>query len=351
MALCRTWNGTIIFYLILTTVLFIVVMNLCQLNTSNKQTSNLVLLNDNLNSDCMFCDKSIAIIGLVHNSASTIQHLLNELDILSCFFLNTVYLFYESNSNDDTLTILQKWQKQDSKSCNNSLLINQKITKMILDVLPLDINQDNISLDRTERYAKYRNYLLDELKAFSKKSDYSLDYVLMIDCDIISFDPIITLNQLYHAINGLGYSVMCNHGIFGDQGWYYDVFATILDNGNWTRFDYFYQRKKLDDIINANNFTNVMSCFNGIAIYKFNALKQTQCKYIESEMELSMKYPYFIDKYLTKFRQIKKDDNAMICEHIGFNYCLLQNGYKIAISRDAFVYYNKESLGYSPQYL
>ena len=172
----------------------------------------------------------------------------------------------------------------------------------------------------------------------------------MIDMDIISFDPIITLNQMDYLMNNMGYDIMCNHGIFGKQGWYYDVFATIFMDQSWTRFDFWdwpFQRAKLDEIINSNNFTQVMSCFNGITIYKFQAIQQSNCKYLESEKELSIKYPQFIDKYLIPFREIKENDNAMICEHIPFHYCLGENGSKIVISRDALVYYTVDSLNFT----
>ena len=330
---------------IITVIIFVI--NILQSSDLTIFESSKVIKNEN--KTCVFCEKSIAIIGLVHNSESTIHHLLHQLQILSCPFKHVVYIFYESNSDDNTSMILQNWQQNELSSCypsNNA----PKITKIILDLLPSDITQQNTNLDRTERYAKYRNYLLRELKRYSLSISYSLDYVLMIDMDIISFLPMVTLAQMDYLLNTLEYSVMCNHGIFGDKGWYYDVFATIFIDGNWTRFDYFQwpeQRTKLDEIINADNFTEVMSCFNGIAIYKYQAIEHSDCRYIESEKELSMRYPLFIDKYLIKFKKIKENDRAMICEHIPFHHCLRESGHKIVLSRDALVFYNIESLNYT----
>ena len=285
--------------------------------------------------NCTFCSKSIAIIGLVHDSESTLPHLLDTLHGLCCFFKHSVFIIYESNSVDKTPSILQKWSENKTK-CNNFYSLS--ITKIILDVLQSDTDASNVNLDRTERYAIYRNYLLQKVRK------YSVDYLMMIDFDIISFDALNTLRQVQIGMNELEYSVLCNRGIFGYDAFYYDVFATILNNGSWTRFDYFEQRAELNAIINEHAFVDVISCFNGIAFYKFEAVIETNCSYIQSEKQLSLVYPELIAKYLIKFREIKHNNKAFLCEHIAFNYCLKERGHRIAVSRDALTYYNKESL-------
>merc|ERR1711971_67568 len=125
---------------------------------------------------------------------------------------------------------------------------------------------------------------------------------------------------------------------------YYDVFATVLSDGEWTRTRYFEDRAQLNDIFNARPFTSVRSCFNGMTMYRFDAIAESGCSYIEAENELRQRYPHLADQYLSVFRDIKHNDKAMICEHIAFHQCLLDHHFKIAVSREAKVYYNRESL-------
>eukprot|EP01084_Bolivina_argentea_P045670 84069_1 len=89
--------------------LSISIINLLQFNTQTVASSNLLFPSEKIN-PFRFQDKSIAIIGLAYNSELTISHLLDELHILSCSFKHVVYIFYESNSMDNTPLILKQWQ-------------------------------------------------------------------------------------------------------------------------------------------------------------------------------------------------------------------------------------------------
>ena len=56
-----------------------------------------------------FMNKSIIISGMIKNGELTIKPILNQLDEISCIFKNTLFLIYESNSEDNTKFILNQW--------------------------------------------------------------------------------------------------------------------------------------------------------------------------------------------------------------------------------------------------
>ena len=290
-------------------------------------------------------EQSIAIVGLIRDGEQTLPHLLDQLQSFSCSFRSATFIFYESNSKDQTPLILADWQRQPNV-CNDDN--HTEISKIVLETLPFDMDGNHAltAFDRVERYAKYRNYLLRELREYSRSNPP--DFMMMVDLDIVAFDVMVTLQEMNHALNDRGYSVMCGHGIHGSAAFYYDVFATVLSSGLWTRFSHFQipvERRHLDHLVAAKRVLEVQSCFNGLAIYKYAVLREAECKYVESESELRSDYPQFVDSYLVPFRQIK-GQNAMICEHIPFHFCLSQHNenVKIAVSRDSLVYYNEESL-------
>ena len=64
-----------------------------------------------------FINDSILIIGMTNNAEKKITSLLTQIDQISCLFNNTVYLFYESNSKDNTLKKLKSWSNKEYNLC------------------------------------------------------------------------------------------------------------------------------------------------------------------------------------------------------------------------------------------
>ena len=58
-----------------------------------------------------FMNKTIIIIGMVRDSEKDVIATLQQLDEISCLFNKIVFIFYESNSKDNTPHILKDWSE------------------------------------------------------------------------------------------------------------------------------------------------------------------------------------------------------------------------------------------------
>ena len=106
-------------------------------------------------------------------------------------------------------------------------------------------------------------------------------------------------------------------------------------------------------IIQTNRFTQVRSCFGGLSIYKFPAIKYAECRYhTRAELKDNAK----ITHEWFKKQNPKWED---LCEHIAFNDCLytkFNENLTLIISRESYLYYgfvqyqkwDDEPLLYSP---
>lgn len=67
-----------------------------------------------------FMKKSMVVIGMVRDSEKDIIATLQQLDEISCLFDQIVYIFYESNSKDNTPYVLEDWNVMylDGKHCD-----------------------------------------------------------------------------------------------------------------------------------------------------------------------------------------------------------------------------------------
>merc|ERR1719203_956726 len=56
-----------------------------------------------------FTEKTMVVIGMVRDSEKDIIATLQQLDEISCIFDQIVFIFYESNSKDNTPYVLEDW--------------------------------------------------------------------------------------------------------------------------------------------------------------------------------------------------------------------------------------------------
>lgn len=68
-----------------------------------------------------FMDKTMVVIGMVRDSEKDIIATLQQLDEISCIFDKIVFIFYESNSKDNTPYVLEDWNVMylDGKHCDH----------------------------------------------------------------------------------------------------------------------------------------------------------------------------------------------------------------------------------------
>ena len=68
-----------------------------------------------------FMHKTMVVIGMVRDSEKDIIATLQQLDEVSCLFETIVFIFYESNSKDNTPFVLEDWSSMylDGSHCDN----------------------------------------------------------------------------------------------------------------------------------------------------------------------------------------------------------------------------------------
>ena len=274
-----------------------------------------------------YFDKSVIFMGMINNAESTLPHILGQLNELTCLFRNTYFLFFESNSIDNTTKILNNWYNNATLNSNNYEFISfcdniidrnlfpthraNKVYKYIIygdDIVRRELNleirkRSNSTyihkLSRVEKFVPYRNMMLDQLINITTNinNDIIFDYVFMIDIDVFEIDFVTFLSELIVCDT----DIMCINGVdqYND---YRDSFATVEMSHNWihrpfifNKTDSYYDkarnilRKKMPR--KNQRFEQVRSCFNGLASYKIkiNELIKSKCKYYSNDDILLLK--------------------------------------------------------------
>ena len=363
-----------------------------------------------------FMDKSIIISGMVHNAGDHIEPLLKSLNEIYCIFNNTIFLIFESNSNDQTPKILKQWslnidinfcddykfnkhRKKNSKFrrykhedynmenietqikdhkpsfvekltiFNDSIVINDLIK--LQKILQKPINGSTVNLNRIERYTVYRNMILNQIGLITDKyiNIFKFDYLMLIDLDLFALDSRMIFNELYFSKT----NIMCANGVVWMFDLMYDIFAAVMNDGQWMHqfaFDDQLKHSQKNVLMKRDKnkfklstfpkkrFEEMRSCFGGITIYKnVGKLLSTRCKYqlipstIRKIKELSddnngyiMKDP---NEELQRFADLYEswmNTDDRICEHLSFHYCLREYGYNISIATKARAYYSKKQV-------
>lgn len=237
-----------------------------------------------------FTDKlpyNVVIVGCARNIDKYLDNTKNKLLMLKSLFAQTRIIFYENDSTDETLNILQKWKEE-----NFIELITEK----------------DVKGTRTERIAHGRNILYNE----AMKNDFDLYIVIDLD-DVIndlSEDGIKSCFEMKEDWGMLGAN---------QKDKYYDLWA-LRTYDNWMPFDCyadcfktesdeeFCVNSRFRNIPQNSDPINVKSCFGGVGIYKK--------KYIHN----------------CSYGSGLNSNNLPMCEHVSFNEGVLNNGGKIYIN-------------------
>ena len=276
-----------------------------------------------------YFDKSVIFMGMINNAESTLPHILGQLNELTCLFQNTYFLFFESNSIDNTTQILNNWYYNNTLNSNNYEFLSfcdniidrnfypqqnvNKVYKYIIygdDIVRRELNleikkRSNSTyihkLSRVEKFVPYRNMMLEQLINITTNANMHnniiFDYIFMIDIDVFEIDFVTFLSELTECDT----DIMCINGVdqYND---YRDSFATVEMSHNWihrpfifNKTDSYYDkarnilRKKMPR--KNQRFERVRSCFNGLASYniKINNLIKSKCKYYSNDDILLLK--------------------------------------------------------------
>jgi len=223
----------------------------------------------------------------------TFPRLQKELDI-------AYMIFFENDSNDDSFDVLQRWQTNSS-----------------LPPIHLERQFNMSGYKKEDRLAEARMILWELVRNVEKTKAVSFDYVFMMDMDEVNLhlshvNECSTLPQ--------NWMVCCANSYY----LYYDQFAARTYD-DWIPGDFWLKkdnpRENFKKRGNSYQWRHIdayeepirmKSCFNGAALYKWNAMKQAN---------LSTYYGSFME-------QVQEADNTTlkkrtrICEHVPFHRSL-----------------------------
>lgn len=242
---------------------------------------------------------NILVAGLARNCGKTIAKDVNRISVALTKFKSVEWLIIESDSNDNTISVLDILSK-------NTPFFRYISLGKLREKIP----------SRTERIAYCRNKYLDELK---KNSRYeNIDFVLIADLDGIN-----------SHVNEASISSCWEHNNWdvctaNQTGPYYDVWAlrhpAWSPNDCWEQYEFLIKHKvsrskALNNAVYSRMifiernapWIEVESAFGGLAIYKKMTLVTSQ--YIGV-----------------------RNDGKEICEHVELHRQINEKGYKIFIN-------------------
>jgi len=235
---------------------------------------------------------NLVILGCVKDAAKDLPRLRIVIDHVLQDFQLVKMIFFENDSNDETVDILQSW--------------NDERNGVVVQV----VSEANVDVERTERLAHARNRLWQELQKDASISSDGVDFVLMMDMDEVNFH-LAHVNQCIAPTRDNGGSALPDDWTVCCANQYtmhYDLLALrTLDD--WV----------VDDVLHAypppNGKANIAqllrhipasadpiptkSCFGGAALYKYPKIKHLPLGTMYSGSHPSSTYP--------------------ICEHVNFH--------------------------------
>lgn len=255
---------------------------------------------------------TLVITGLVKDAQEHLASLKATIHRVAQDFDLKGLVFYENDSTDDTVSILNSWK---DKSWSTGAVVEIKL-----------ISERNVRiLDRTNRLAYGRNILLSQLitpwRGFRMET---VDYVLMMDMDEVNYH----LSGVSTCLNGdlpTNFGACCTN----QHTIYYDLWALRTPWQKWVNHDIW--RFPMSTRIISRLYRHipasaapipVTSCFGGAALYNATYLTQAlsaQPLILDGTSTLS-KALYNGTQYDSKYQK-----KFPVCEHVPFHNALMQH--------------------------
>jgi glycosyltransferase involved in cell wall biosynthesis len=257
----------------------------------------------------------VAICALVRDCKIQLERNISTINKLKNCFSKSHVVIVENDSKDGTKELLNRWAKED----DDVHAISEDIgVKTIPDVKEGQEVYPWYSTHRIKLMASYRNKYL----AFIEKKAWALDYVMVIDLDLeyISIDGV--ANSFGQDIK---WDAITSNGIkhFREGSKYYDTYAfrELGDTAHQTRESIYTYQNLLTGLEAGMIMIRVVSGFNGLAIYRAEAIKGL------------------------RYRAEENNDPQVesLSEHVLFHQDMAKNGHGfIYINPSQVVYYNQK---------
>jgi hypothetical protein len=253
------------------------------------------------------------ICGTVRECGKYLKDVFSNMEQVGNLFDEYVIILYYDDSKDNTLKLMEEYSR-----------INLKFT--------YHVNNDPLSIYRTHRIAKGRNYCLQQIR--EKYSNY--EYFVVMDCDDRGSHKMKIELLKYYIKNRIREWDSLS---FNFPTEYYDTWA--LSIGPFVASCHHFENSGLgvtylNNIIKRINKTQLIPCysaFNGFAIYKTN--KFINCEY-DGRFNLNYIPKNLLLQNIRFAGKIKLEitrDRIQDCEHRSFHFQAIQRNHaKIRIS-------------------
>jgi hypothetical protein len=306
---------------------------------------------------------NVLICGVVKNAATQLQSNIDSAIELGKRCDKYKIVIYENNSTDNTKTIL------------NTYSSNPHV-RILSEDIPSDVIKKKSKIwaytkvtgsdhpCRIEQISNARNKLVDE---FQKDLYTNFNYVVMIDFDSKMFiiDGILdSLRLVKENPKRIIYANSVN---------YYDYYALRSSHTEHSLFgpellgEHFWQLMSTPPLQIAPTSTSlvpVYSAFNGIGVYSKDVfishfydslptltVTETYKMIAKKHPEAYAKYKSILQNSCPKFTGGERDeffywknnsgyDKPVICEHVAFNFALIEEGYEIFINPCMLYWWN-----------
>ena len=305
-------------------------------------------------------NENVIICGIIKDCGKTLLSNMEKVIETSDLFKKCKIVIYENNSKDNTKELLK-------------LIQLNPLFRIISEDIPQDIIRKNSRIwaytkitgsdhpCRIEQISNARNKVLDEIN----KTEYNeYTYVMWIDLDSQGWD----INGIYDSFKKKNmWDVIYANGL-NQHNEFYDKYA-FRDNsklfGPEITGEYFWQNLPLIKFDRNSKLVPVFSSFGGIGIFKKEIFKKykydcivnddmkkfyknifnTNNDFINHCNSINKNLLNIVSNEDSKFTGGEKDelldifwkansgyDKPVICEHVCFNFSLINNGYKLFIN-------------------
>ena len=264
-------------------------------------------------------NSAVAICALVRDCETALKNNIPFINELAAKFKDSKIVVIENDSVDRTKEILQNWAIDSSNVHIHSE--DYGTTTIQKDHQGQAEKTKYFSNNRIEKMANYRNIYLNYVK-----TELKVDFVIMIDLDVHNIDLDGISNSFgfekpWDSINSNGRKLTPQNPL---APYFYDTFAfrDIDDFGPTTMQKIKQYQRKYKNLKKGEDFIQVHSGFNGLAIYRWDSIKNLNYRFEENEDDI------------VKFS----------CEHVTFHDDMRSNGQgNIYLNPSQIVEYEKLS--------
>lgn len=201
--------------------------------------------------------RSVVICSLARDAAEELRGLEARIDALAASFREHRLIFFENDSQDDTLELLRAWQHR------------RPSLELLSERLGAPRWPHVRSPERAEAMAAYRNRTLDRALACAADADF----LVVLDADLADF----CLDGIAHTVGQDGWDAVGSNGVqfrSCDGG---PVRPELFDT--WALRDAGHPAPQPHGVLETRRYERgsalvpVLSCFGGLAVYRMEAIR------------------------------------------------------------------------------